>query len=69
VVQSLEHKTQQAQESDRLRQEAQALEAAAKRQLDMQTKQLSAANKLVTELHAQVNRLERDSGDAVRGCQ
>jgi hypothetical protein len=67
VVKALEQATQRAQAADRMRQEAQAEATAAGRLRDMQAKQLAAANTMVADLHAQVTRLERDSGEAVRG--
>lgn len=65
-MKALEQATQRAQAADRMRQEAQAEAAAAGRLRDMQARQLAAANAMVAELHGQVTRLERDSGEAVR---
>jgi hypothetical protein len=66
VVTSLEQSKEKEQQADKRRQEAEADAAAARRLCDMQAKQLASANAMVTDLHAQVTRLERDSGDAVR---
>jgi hypothetical protein len=68
VVDALENAAKRVDEADRLRHEAEAAASAAGRVRDMQAKQLASANAMVADLHAQVTRLERDSGDAVRVC-